>query len=119
MSTAHTLGPVAQRVFRLPAAAPSVAAAAALQGVYYLFTGLWPLVHLQSFEAITGPKTDHWLVQTVGILIAVIGSVLLLAAVRRKVPLEIIVLAVASALALAGVDLVFVLRREVSPIYLA
>ena len=29
-----------------------------VQGSYYLVTGLWPLVHLASFEAITGPKVD-------------------------------------------------------------
>jgi hypothetical protein len=118
MSTAPVVGPVARRVYRLPSAAPSAAAAAALHGTYYLATGLWPLVSMATFEAVTGPKTDDWLVQTVGVLVAVIGSVLLLAAVRRKVPLEIVVLAVASALALAVVDIVFVARRDVSPIYL-
>jgi hypothetical protein len=38
----------------------------ALQALYYLATGLWPLVHLPSFEAVTGPKTDDWLVHMVG-----------------------------------------------------
>jgi hypothetical protein len=44
------------------------------QGGYYLVTGLWPLVHLASFEAITGPKVDDWLVRMVGLLAAVIGA---------------------------------------------
>lgn len=40
-----------------------------LQAVYYLVTGLWPLIHLKSFFEVTGPKTDVWLVQMVGVLI--------------------------------------------------
>jgi hypothetical protein len=44
--------------------------------VFYLVSGLWPLVHLQSFLTVTGPKTDLWLVKTLGVLISVIGAVL-------------------------------------------
>jgi hypothetical protein len=44
----------------------------AFQAAYYLATGLWPLVHLPSFEAVTGPKTDDWLVHMVGLLAAVV-----------------------------------------------
>jgi hypothetical protein len=28
------------------------------QGVYYLVSGVWPLVHRRSFEAVTGRRTD-------------------------------------------------------------
>ena len=34
------------------------------QGAYYALTALWALVHVRSFQAITGPKTDLWLVKT-------------------------------------------------------
>jgi hypothetical protein len=27
-------------------------------GGFYLLTGVWPLVHMPSFLAVTGPKTD-------------------------------------------------------------
>ena len=56
---------------------------AGIQGLYYLITGIWPLVHMESFLAVTGPKTDLWLVQTVGALIAVIGAMLLASASGR------------------------------------
>lgn len=46
-------------------------------GTYYVVTGLWPLIHLTSFEAVTGPKTDDWLVHMVGLLAASIGLALL------------------------------------------
>jgi hypothetical protein len=58
-----------------------------LQAIYYLFTGIWPLVHLASFEAVTGPKTDDWLVQTVGVLAAVIGAALFIGS-RHDRPIE-------------------------------
>jgi hypothetical protein len=44
-----------------------------LQGVYYVATGLWSLVHYRSFEAISGRKHDRWLVRTVGLLAVAVG----------------------------------------------
>ena len=93
--------------------------AAAVQGVYYLATGVWPLVHVESFLAVTGPKTDLWLLYTVGALIAVVGVVLLLAARSGRVTPEVARLAVGSALALTAIDVTFVARRVIDPIYLA
>jgi hypothetical protein len=81
-----------------------VAAAARIQGLYYLATGSWPLLNYPSFERVTGPKQEAWLVQTVGGLIAVIGVALLTARSRRLTP-DVVVLAVGSALALAIGDL--------------
>jgi len=39
-----------------------------IQAIYYFATGLWPLVHLQSFLLVTGEKTDLWLVYMVALL---------------------------------------------------
>jgi len=89
-----------------------------LQGFYFFFAGLWPLVHMKSFEMITGPKTDIWLVRTVGVLVTVIGGVLILFGFRRKVFLEIRVLAMGSALGLAGIEIFHVLAGQISKIYL-
>ena len=88
------------------------------QGLFYLLTGLWAIVHLPSFEAVTGPKTDDWLVKTVGVLVTVIGGVLLLAARRNRVTEETALLAAGSALGLAGIDLVYALSGMISTIYL-
>lgn len=99
-----------------------------VQGLYFTVFGIWPLVDIRSFQALTGPKTDHlvtgsesdhWLVYTVGALIVVIGAVLLLAAWRQQVSLEMIVLGIASAATLAAIDVVFVWRNAIAPIYLA
>ena len=96
---------------------------AVAQGAYYVLTGVWPLVSLRTFEAVTGPKAERWLVQTVGALVAVIGAVLLRAGLRgaadaRAHP-EVPLLATGSAAALAAVDVVYVARGRIPPVYLA
>jgi hypothetical protein len=88
------------------------------QGICYALTGLWPLLSMGTFLAVTGPKTDLWLVRTVGVLVLVIGGVLLVAARRRAVTDEVALLGAASALAFACIDVVFVSTRDVGPIYL-
>lgn len=94
-----------------------------LQAGYYLLTGLWPLVHLPSFEAVTGPKTDDWLVRVVGVLVLVIGGTLGLGAVRLRRALPspelLLTLALATAAAFILIDVGFVLAGTIGTIYLA
>lgn len=89
-----------------------------VQGIFYFLTGVWPLLSMDTFLRVTGPKTDLWLVQTVGVLIAVMGMVMLAGAARRRAAPEVVVLAVGAALALIGVDVVFVTRGIIPRIYL-
>jgi hypothetical protein len=92
----------------------------AAQALYYVVTGLWPLIHLRSFEAVTGPKTDDWLVHTVGLLAAAIGTSLGTAVVRRQTQGAVVsMLATTSAFAFAGIDLRYGLSGAIAPIYLA
>ncbi|MGE5597234.1 MAG: hypothetical protein ACM3S1_14515 [Hyphomicrobiales bacterium] len=88
------------------------------QGIYYLVTGAWALLGIRSFQAVTGPKTDLWLVKTVGALVTAIGAVLTLSALRRRPPAEMRLLATGSAVGLAAIDTVYVRRGRISPIYL-
>ena len=90
-----------------------------IQGLYFLATGLWPLLDIDSFQAVTGPKTDLWLVRTVGLLVTAIGGTLLVAAWRRRITFELLLLAVSSALALAAIDLIYALSGVIRKIYLA
>ena len=83
-----------------------------IQGVFYLATGAWALVDLDSFMAVTGPKVEHWLVKTVGSLVAVIGVVFL------SVSSEIALLGIGCALALAAIDVFYVSVGRISSIYL-
>ena len=88
------------------------------QGGYYVLSGLWPLVSMRTFERVTGPKVDGWLVKTVGLLAATIGAVLGVRAVdagRKPDPL----LGTAAALTFAAVDTRYALSGRISKIYLA
>lgn len=88
------------------------------QGGYLLATGVCSIVHMPSFEAVTGHKVDRWLVKTVGALAAAIGATLALAAYRRTAGPEAALLAVGSASGFAAIDGVYVARRRISPVYL-
>ena len=88
------------------------------QGTYYFLTGLWPLVNMRSFEAITGPKVDRWLVQTVGWLVTVVGGALTMAGVRQHAAPEVPLLGVGSAVGLAGIEFGSVARGRISRVYL-
>jgi hypothetical protein len=91
---------------------------ALLQGTYFLVTGLWPILHMNSFIAVTGPKESLWLVITVGALITVTGLVLLLAAARGNISPEVFLLAVGNAVGLAVVEIVYVIDGTIPLIYL-
>jgi hypothetical protein len=91
---------------------------ARLQAIFYIVTGVWPFVSMRSFEAITGPKVDRWLVKTVGALVAIIGCALAVASRRRQLAPELVLVAAGSAAALATIDSVYVAKRRISPVYL-
>jgi hypothetical protein len=102
----------------LPSARPLLARVPILQGLYFVATGMWPVLSRRSFERVTGPKADFWLAQTVGVLVTGIGTVILVAERRRRITPEIQLLAVASATGLALVDVAFVARNRISKVYL-
>ena len=51
---------------------------------YLIATGIWPIAHRRSFEHVTGPKHDFWLVRVVGGLVAVAGIALGVAVARGR-----------------------------------
>jgi hypothetical protein len=91
---------------------------ALLQGGFDVVTGLWPILHLRSFEAVTGPKLEGWLVKTVGALGTVIGGTLLFAGARRRVGPEVRLLGAGTAAAFTAVDVIYTAKRRISPVYL-
>jgi hypothetical protein len=87
-------------------------------GIYWIVSGIWPILHMPSFEAVTGPKVDKWLVKTVGALIAVAGAGLVQGAANKRVTPELETVVVGSALSLTAIDIVYVANRRIRPIYL-
>jgi hypothetical protein len=88
------------------------------QGAYYAATGLLPFASRRAFEAVTGPKREWWLVQTVGLLVTVVGGALISGAARRRTSPELLAVAAGSAASLAAVDVVYVARGRIAPSYL-
>jgi hypothetical protein len=78
--------------------------AALVQGAYYVVTGAVPLVSMALFEAITGEKTDDWLVVMVGLLTVAIGLHLVRTIRRRGDPGDVRFLGIASALSFGAMD---------------
>ena len=88
-------------------------------GVANTLGGLWPLVHLDSFEAVFGPKTDRWLVKTVAGLLVVNGLTQLGTTSAPASIGQARLLGVGTAATLAMIDLAYVPRGRISKMYLA
>ena len=88
------------------------------QAAYYAVTGVWPILSPGSFQLITGPKADMWLVKTFGVLVGAVGLGLATAASRDRISPEARTLAVASAAALGAADAWYVARGRIRKTYL-
>ena len=84
------------------------------QGALYFLSGVWPIVHLRSFEAVTGRKRDKWLVKANGAILACVGLALLRSA--RNEPAR--GLGLSTAAAVAAVELAYALRGRIAKPYL-
>jgi hypothetical protein len=72
---------------------------------YYLVTGIWPIVHRSSFERVTGPKRDFWLVRIVGALVALAGVAMAISVARGRRSPETQALAAGGAVVFGAADL--------------
>jgi hypothetical protein len=95
------------------------------QGVFYVVTGLWPIIHLRSFEKFTGRKQQRegLLAQSMGGLIAAVGVALIAGSLEKRPSAALKWLGMGSALALGVADLVFarrnIIKHQTSKSYLA
>lgn len=87
-------------------------------GIYYFITGLWALIDIQSFQRVTGEKTDLWLVKMVGLLTVSISLLLFIAAFRKRITLESFVLIIASCMSYLLIDVIYTLKHTILPVYL-
>jgi hypothetical protein len=91
---------------------------AAAQAAVYVPTGVWPFVSRRAFEAVTGPKTEWWLVQTVGLAVTAVGAGLGEAARRDAVTRELGIVGAGCAAGLAAIDVVYVAKGRLRWTYL-
>ncbi|KKO89672.1 hypothetical protein AAW12_18855 [Sphingobacterium sp. Ag1] len=85
-----------------------------IQGLYYLITGLWPIVHINSFMMLTGEKIDLWLVKMVGLLSMAVAIGLLFG---KNKPAKIL-LGIPAAFAFMSIDIYYNITDTISRIYL-
>jgi hypothetical protein len=89
-----------------------------VQGAYYAGTGVVPFVSRKAFERVTGPKLEWWLVETVGALVTAVGGGLMSAASSGRTTPEITGIAAGCAAGFAALDVAYVARGRISPVYL-
>lgn len=87
-------------------------------GAFNVVGGLWPLVHLRSFEWVFGPKQDRWLQQTVGGLLVANGVSQLAGAGSADGRAGARITGLTTALTLLAIDLVHVPKGRIRPTYL-
>jgi hypothetical protein len=87
------------------------------QSIYILLTAIWPLIHIQSFVMVTGPKHDLWLVKTVGALLIPVGVCLLsyLLVTSNKVPA--VLLGSLTTVAFIIIDFYYSVNDVISDVY--
>jgi len=73
---------------------------------------------MTSFEAVTGPKVEHWLVNTVAALAVAIGMTLFAGAFRASLSFESVLLGISGALAFGSIDVIYVWRGTIRSVYL-
>jgi hypothetical protein len=87
-------------------------------GIYNVGSGLWPIVHLRSFEAVFGPKADEWLVRTVAGLLVAIGWSQISAAPSAEGQDVARRLGLGTAATLLAIDVIYVPKGRLSWTYL-
>src|SRR5688572_9250106 len=85
------------------------------QGVALIGLGAWPIASMSTFERVTGPKHDDWLVRTVGGLCVAIGTGLVAGSGRAT---TVRPLGVATAATFLVTDVIGVRTGRLRPVYL-
>ena len=75
-----------------------------IQGVYTSLTAIWPLIDIEGFMAVTGFKTDQWLVKTVGALLIPVAVSFFLASRQKQPNWPVYILAAGSCISFAAID---------------
>src|SRR5688500_12191527 len=89
-----------------------------VQGAYYAVFAIWPLLHMRSFMAISGPKVDQWLVRTVSVLLLCSAAALFLGMREISPSPPVLAIAIGNAVVLAGIDIYYSLIGRIWKTYL-
>ncbi len=87
-------------------------------GMFNLVNGLWPLLHMRSFEAVFGPKVDRWLVRTVAGLLLANGLMQVRAGADPASISHARMTGIGTAATLAAIDLAYAPSGRIRRVYL-
>jgi hypothetical protein len=93
-------------------------ALARAQGLFNIAGGVWPLLHMSSFERVLGPKTDRWLVRNVAGLMVSNGLAQIRAGDSPAALLQARRIGLGTAVTFAAIDVVYVRAGRISRVYL-
>jgi len=88
-----------------------------VQSIYYFLTVAWALTDINSFMALTGTKSDVWLVKTVSVLLIAISFSFIGYLFTKINPCPVIILAVGCCLFLAAIDFYYAGKGIISNVY--
>ena len=89
-----------------------------IQATYIFITAVWPLVDIESFMEVTGPKRDVWLVKTVGALLIPVACTMYCYLFIGSDHRPAIVLATLTSVAFIAIDFYYALNDVISNVYL-
>jgi hypothetical protein len=89
-----------------------------IQAAYIFITAVWPIVHIESFILVTGPKTDIWLVKTVGALLIPVALCLFTYSFLNIDKRPAFVLGAGTSVAFITIDFYYALNDVIADIYL-
>lgn len=89
-----------------------------VQSIYTFITGVWPLIHIESFIAATGPKEDIWLVKTVGAMLIPVSFALIAFLWIKASRIPAILLGGLTAVVFAVIDFHYALADVISNVYM-
>jgi hypothetical protein len=89
------------------------------QSTYIFITGAWPIIDIKSFMMVTGPKTDIWLVKTVGALLIPVALTMISFLRCKNDRYPAMILGAGIAISFICVDTYYALTDVISNIYLA
>jgi hypothetical protein len=89
-----------------------------LQAGYIMITAVWPVIDIESFMLVTGPKTDIWLVKTVSALLIPVSLSLFSFAYLELDAVPAYILGGLTSIAFIVVDFYYALNDTISDVYL-
>lgn len=90
----------------------------ATHATYIFLTAVWPLVDIETFMDITGPKQDVWLVKTVGALLIPVAVTLYSYLFIDNDTTPAVILGALTATAFIAIDFYYALNEVISDIYM-